>query len=221
MLKSIIDKYRYFLLFTVSLCLSVIVFFSYAYPEGDETVFGFLKRYDVELSAPVKGRITHNGIAVSGMEVVRELSYGGYDKGEPIIDYALTDTNGEFSFKEVKVKSNAPGNIFGQDARLKQNIFIKKDLDEIKDDGEDSYWLWRISKNWVSVPYLNQYLMQLNADLQNEELQYEVDLTQFGLIRDQPVISICYWKGELFSTYYGDTLEEVENFDDLKSNIIN
>ncbi|WP_279386867.1 hypothetical protein [Shewanella frigidimarina] len=38
-------------------------------------MFGFLKRYEVELSAPVKGRITHNGIPVSGMEVVRELSY--------------------------------------------------------------------------------------------------------------------------------------------------
>ncbi|MCL1150068.1 DUF6795 domain-containing protein [Shewanella ulleungensis] len=221
MLKNIIDKYRYFLLLTVSLCLSVIVFFSYAYPEGDETVFGFMKRYEVELSAPVKGRITHNGIPVSGMEIIRELSYGGYDKGKPIIDYALTDTNGEFSFNEVKVKSNAPGNIFGQNARLKQHIFIKKDRDEIKNDGDASYWLWRISKNWVSVPYLNQYLMQLNADLQNKELQYEVDLTQFGLIRDQPVVSICYWKDELFSTYYGDNLDEIESFDDLKSNIIN
>lgn len=221
MLNSLLDKYRYLLLLTVSLFLFVIVFFSYAYPEGDDAVFGFLKRYEVELSAPVKGRITNNGIPVSGMEIVRELSYGGYNKGEPVIDYALTDINGEFSFNEVKVKSNAPGNIFGQNARLKQHIFIKKDRDEIKDDGDDSYWLWRISKNWVSVPYLNQYLIQLNADLQNKELQYEVDLTQFGLIRDQPVISICYWKDELFSTYYGDNLDEIENFDDLKSNIIN
>jgi hypothetical protein len=182
-------------------------------------VFGFLKRYEVELSAPVKGRITHNGIPVSGMEVVRELSYGGYDKGEPIIDYALTDTNGEFSFNEVKVKSNAPGNIFGQNARLKQHIFIKKDRDEIKDDGDDSYWLWRISKNWVSVPYLHQYLMQLNADLQNKELQYEVDLKLFGLISDQPIVSICYWQDELFSTYYGEDLEEIKSFDDLKESI--
>ncbi|MBO1896014.1 hypothetical protein HNW13_009550 [Shewanella sp. BF02_Schw] len=82
-------------------------------------MFGFLKRYEVELSAPVKGRIIKNGIPISGMEIVRELSYGGYDKGEPVIDYTLTDTNGEFSFKEIKVKSNAPGNIFGQDARLR------------------------------------------------------------------------------------------------------
>ena len=217
MLKNIIDKYRYFLLFTVSLCLSVIVFFSYAYPEGDETVFGFLKRYDVELSAPVKGRITHNGIAVSGMEVVRELSYGGYDKGEPIIDYALTDTNGEFSFNEVKVKSNAPGNIFGQNARLKQHIFIKKDRDEIKDDGDDSYWLWSISKNWTSVPYLNKFLLQLNADLNNKEVQHEVDLTQFGFRRDHPLLSICYWEDELITTYYGESMDVVINFNDLKN----
>ena len=68
---------------------------------------------DMKLSCLLlwKGRITHNGIPVSGMEIVRELSYGGYNKGEPVIDYALTDTNGEFSFNEVKVKSNAPGNI--------------------------------------------------------------------------------------------------------------
>ena len=99
---------------------------------------------------------------------------------------------------------------------MKQHIFIKKDRDEIKDDGDDSYWLWRISKNWVSVPYLNLHLIQLNADLQNKELQYEVDLTQFGLIRDQLVVSICYWKDELFSTYYGENLEEINSFDDLK-----
>ncbi|MBB1364681.1 MULTISPECIES: DUF6795 domain-containing protein [unclassified Shewanella] len=216
MLKNIIDKYRYLLLLTVSLFLFVVVFISYAYPEGDEAVFGFLKRYEVELSAPVKGRIIKNGIPISGMEIVRELSYGGYDKGEPVIDYALTDTNGEFSFKEVKVKSNAPGNIFGQDARLRQEIYIKKDLDEIKDGEDKYYWLWFISKNWTSVPYLNQYLMQLNADLQNKELQYEVDLTQFGLRSSQPIASICYWEGELFSVYYGENLEEIKSFDDLK-----
>jgi hypothetical protein len=214
-LNSILDKYRYLLLLTVSLFLFVIVFFSYAYPEGDDAVFGFLKRYEVELSAPVQGRITNNGIPISGAEVVRELSYGGYDKGDPIIDYALTDTNGEFSFKEVKVKSNAPGNIFGQDARLRQEIYIKKEPDEIKDEEDKYYWLWLISKNWISVPYLNKFLLELNADLNNKEVQHEIDLTQFGLIRDQPIISICYWEDELITTYYGESMNVVTNFNDL------
>ena len=61
--------------------------------------------------------------------------------------------------------------------------------------------------------------MQLNADLQNKELQYEVDLKLFGLISDQPIVSICYWQDELFSTYYGEDLEKIKSFDDLKDSI--
>ncbi|WP_394496529.1 DUF6795 domain-containing protein [Shewanella sp. ENK2] len=175
----------------------------------------FFKKYEVELSAPVKGRITNHGEPVSGLEVVRELSYGGHNKGKPIIEHALTDVNGEFSFNEKKIRSNAPGNIFGQDARLRQEIYIKKDSEVIKGEDDNYYWLWLISKNWMSVPYLNSFLLQLNADLTNKEIHYEADLSKFDLRSSQPLASICYWKDELLTSFYGEELEEVTSFDNL------
>ncbi|WP_426359652.1 DUF6795 domain-containing protein [Pseudocolwellia sp. HL-MZ19] len=69
-------------------------------------MFSFFKKTKVQLSPFVKGRITDNGQPLPGLEVVRELFYSGYDKENAIIDYALTNTNGEFSFDEKIVKSH-------------------------------------------------------------------------------------------------------------------
>ncbi|MDO6777063.1 hypothetical protein Q4591_17100 [Shewanella sp. 3_MG-2023] len=213
MSKALFDNYRRpILIFSSILLLFIFLSFSSL---GEQAMFSLFKRYDVELSPVVKGRITDGGKAVSGMEVVRELSYSGYDNGKLIIDYALTDINGEFSFDELIVKSKSPGDIFGQDAPVKQYIFFHKDIDESTDENNE-HWLWRVSKHWTSVPFLNNYLNQLNTDLQNKELHYEFDLTEYGLRADQMVISTCYWQGNKISAYYGDDLEEVTSFDDLE-----
>ncbi|MDO6837541.1 hypothetical protein Q4596_18100 [Pseudoalteromonas carrageenovora] len=155
-------------------------------------MFGLFKSYEVELSPEVKGRITNEGKALSGVEVIRKLFYEGYDRS-PVIDYALTNTRGEFSFEESIVRSKAPGNIVGQDYLIRQEITIKKDLQDVKKNSneDDYYWLWVMSKGWKSVPPVNSLLRELNADLQNEEVQHDLDISQFGGSRYQPLITIC------------------------------
>lgn len=155
-------------------------------------MFGLFKSYEVELSPEVKGRITNEGEALPGVEVIRKLFYEGYDKS-PVIDYALTNTRGEFSFDESIVRSKAPGNIVGQDFLIRQEITIKKDLTGVKNEtnDDDYYWLWVMSKGWRSVPPMSSLLIELNADLQNEEVQHDLDISQYGGSRYQPLITIC------------------------------
>ncbi|MBH0058295.1 hypothetical protein I6F65_15135 [Pseudoalteromonas sp. SWXJZ94C] len=169
----------------------IVLFFLCVYSSENQAMFGLSKSYDVELSPKVKGRVMDKGKVLSGTEVMRKLYYKGYDKS-PVTDYALTDTHGEFSFDELIIKSKAPGNIFGQDYIVTQEISIKKDSKDIKDEADDGYyWLWAMSKGWRSVPPVSNILLTLDADLQNEEAQYDLDIGQYGGPTNEPLISIC------------------------------
>ncbi|WP_219701048.1 DUF4198 domain-containing protein [Marinomonas lutimaris] len=147
-----------------------------------------LKRYDVELSPPVKGRITDNGKPVAGIEVERRLFYSGYSK-EAIFDYATTNADGEFSFEEKIVKSRAPGDIFGQNAPISQKIYIEKN----KSINDENYCLWRVSKGHSPVPPLSLLMSKLNADLQSNEFEYTIDTSGYNVRNEQMVVSICDW----------------------------
>lgn len=172
------------------LVLGFIVFFMCLF-FGESSNFGFFKSYDVEFSSEVKGRITNEGKALSGVEVMRKLYYEGYEKS-PVTDYALTNTHGEFSFDQSVIQSKAPGNIFGQDYLIRQEITIKKDVKDVRNESDDGYyWLWVMSKGWKSVPPVNNLLLNLHADLQNEEIQYDLDISQYGGSQYQPMITIC------------------------------
>ncbi|MDO6466097.1 DUF6795 domain-containing protein [Pseudoalteromonas carrageenovora] len=167
----------------------IVLLFLCVYYLENQAMFGFFKRYDVELSPEVKGRVTDKGKILSGTEVMRKLYYEGYDKS-PVTDYALTNNHGEFSFDQLIIKSKAPGNIFGQDYLIRQEITIKNNSkDNTNNDGY--YWLWVMSKGWRSVPPVNDLLLNLNADLQNEEIQYDLDISHYGGSRYQPLITIC------------------------------
>ena len=48
-----------------------------------------------------------------------------------------------------------------------------------------------MSKGWKSVPPVNDLLLNLNADLQNEEIQYDLDISHYGGSIYQPLITIC------------------------------
>lgn len=173
------------------LCL-IVLFCTCVYSSENQAVFGLFKSYEVQLSPEVKGRITNQGEALAGVEVIRKLFYEGYEKN-PVIDYALTNTRGEFSFDELIVRSKAPGNIVGQDYLIRQEITVKKDLINVKNEANDDgyYWLWVMSKGWKSVPPVSRLLTGLNADLQNEEVQYDLDISQYGGSRYQPLVTIC------------------------------
>ncbi|MBJ7556035.1 DUF6795 domain-containing protein [Marinomonas spartinae] len=172
-----------------------------------------LKRYDVELSPPVKGRITDNGEPVVGAEVVRELFYAGYDKKNALFDYSTTNDNGEFEFDEKIVKSRSPGDIFGQNSMVFQDIYIEKKTEKLSDE-DKYYWLWCTRKSWPSEDQLNKLMLHLEADLQNKEIQHEVDLSKNGGRSDQPIISLCYFKDESIKSYYKSKV--VENYNELK-----
>ncbi len=187
------------------LCFTLIALFIYSMES--QAMFGFLKKTEVQLSPPVKGRITDNGKPLSGIEVVRELFYSGYDKENAIIDHALTNTNGEFSFNEKIVKSRSPSDVFGQNIPVSQEIYIKK---EAKDD---MFLLWGVSKHWRSAPPLNDLMLQLNADLQNKEVDQMVNTTGYNTRNEQLVTTICHWESENITTYYNN--EVITSYDEI------
>ena len=202
------QKCRYLLspvsLFT--LCFTLVAIFLYSME--CQAMFGFFKKTEVQLSPPVKGRITDKGQPLSGVEVVRELFYSGYDKKNPIIDYALTNTQGEFSFDEIVVKSRSPSDIFGQNIPVSQEIYIKKEANE-----DDMFLLWGASKHWRSSPPLNNLMLQLNADLQNKEVDQMVDTTGYNTRNEQLVTTICHWENDKVTTYYNN--EVIRSYEEI------
>ena len=161
-------------------------------------MFGFFKRHTVEMSPEVRGRITEGGKPVSGLQVARSLIYEGYQKGKEHLEHSFTNDNGEFSFQPFIIKSRMPGDLFGQNHRVKQSIYFKR-------DGE-LYTLWFARKVTTPIEPLSKLLLQLNGDIKNKEVHHEIDTEAFGGMARQVVISICHWQGELISTYYKNEL---------------
>jgi len=169
-------------------------------------MFGFFKRYTVEMSPEVRGRITDGGKPVVGIQVARSLSYDGYQNGNEQLQHTLTNENGDFSFTAVTIKSRMPGDIFGQNNRIKQSVYIKQK------DVTSSLWFTR--KDWAPSQTLSKLMLELNADVNNKELHYEIDTTSFGGVPAQVVISICHWKGGFIKTYYENEL--ITSFQEIK-----
>lgn len=161
-----------------------------------QAMFGLLKSYTVEMSPEVSGRITERGKPLSGVQVARSLAYDGYKDGKEQLEHTITNENGEFSFTKMIIKSRKPGNIFGQNMPVMQAIYIERD--------DNLYQLWYTSKVWEPVKPLSDLLVVLNADLQNKEIHHEVDTREFGGMRSQVVISICYFQGSHITSYYNN-----------------
>ncbi|PMG41181.1 hypothetical protein BCU91_11090 [Shewanella sp. 10N.286.52.B9] len=161
-------------------------------------MFGFFKRHTVEMSPEVRGRITDGGEPVVGMQVARSLSYEGYEKGKEQLEHTFTNENGEFTFQPMIVKSRMPGDIFGQNQLVMQIVYVER--------GDKLYRLWGTRKVWEPMPPMSDLLLQLNGDLQNKEVQHLIDTSSYGGMERQNVSTICYWQGELISTYYNNEL---------------
>ncbi len=170
-------------------------------------MFGLFKRYTVEMSPEVRGRITDGGKPVIGMQVARSLVYEGYKNGEEQLEHTMTDDNGEFSFQAMIIKSRKPGDIFGQNIPVKQVIYVER--------GEQLSRLWNTSKVWAAIKPLSDLLLQLNADLQDKQVQHLIDTSNYGGRAQQSVSSICHWQGEVISTYYDNEL--ISSYDEINS----
>ncbi|MCP5078986.1 MAG: carboxypeptidase regulatory-like domain-containing protein [Psychromonas sp.] len=169
-------------------------------------MFGLFKRYDVEMSPQIQGRITDNGTPVSGIKVTRSLSYEGFDKGKEQLEYTTTNNDGQFYFTEKTIKSRKPSDIVGQNMRVKQSIYVERE--------DQLFSLWFARKIWKPIKPLSDLLLQLNCDLQAKEVQHEIDTSKDGGVAGQVVISICHWQGESISSYYNNEL--ISSYDDLK-----
>ncbi len=169
-------------------------------------MFGIFKRYEVEMSPEVRGRITNNGNPLAGIQVARSLSYEGFQKGKEQLEHTTTDADGRFSFKPLMVKSRLPGDLFGQNMLVWQAVYVEHD--------EQLYHLWSTHKIWHPVKPLSELLIQLNCDLQDKKVQHEINTLDYGGMSSQVVGSICHWQGERISTYYNNEL--ISSYDEIK-----
>ncbi len=81
-------------------------------------MFGFLKKQDYVLSAPIKGVLLSDGKPQVGVEVVRSLTYG-----KEYIDKYVTDSDGRFSFPEKVIRTAKPNNMF-DNTSVHQHVYI-------------------------------------------------------------------------------------------------
>ena len=144
-------------------------------------MFGIFKKYDVHLCPEVNGRIIFQGNPVSNIEVFRSLTYGDDDE---ILDKALTDAGGFFSFEEKNIRSRKPGSMFDESS-------IRQVIDF--DYQDKRYLLWGglalgIERNAL----ITNKLARLECDLSSQEEYFEFSST------DDPSVvlgvqSICRW----------------------------
>lgn len=155
---------------------------------GASAMFWPFKKYDVEMSPEVRGVIKLDGVPLSGLTVYRELFYEGYKDGKKISDEAITNAKGEFQFPEFVIRSRAPKDIFGQSFLIAQYIYTKFE--------EKDIYIWRVSKFAQKIPIASELMLNLNCDLTQEEMHYDLKDPKTGEKIYFPLTSICHWKGQ-------------------------
>ncbi|MBU2870473.1 hypothetical protein KO502_07170 [Colwellia sp. E2M01] len=144
-------------------------------------MFGLFKKYDVHLSPEVHGVITKEGKPVVGLTVFRGLTYGD-DK--ELVDEAITDNKGRFSFEEKNIRSRKPGSMFDE-SRIRQVIVAKAE--------NKQYMLWYTQAIGIEPnKALTEHLKKLNCELENSEEKIRFnsyEYPQAGYL----VHSICRW----------------------------
>ncbi|WP_281556896.1 carboxypeptidase-like regulatory domain-containing protein [Thalassomonas sp. RHCl1] len=202
LINALIHSRKCQLAIAIIACFLYVIFIQ---PQEVRGMFNMFKRYQVEMSPEVRGRITDGGEPVAGIQVARTLLYEGYQNGKEQLEHTTTDTNGRFSFKPMVVKSRKPGGIFGQNLPVLQAVYVERD--------EQLFSLWSTSKSWKSIQPLADLMLQLNCDLQDKEVQHLINATNYGGLPRQSVTSICHWQGELISTYYNNEL--ISSYDEI------
>lgn len=148
-------------------------------------MFWPFKRYDVEMSPRVAGRVMDGDKPVVGIEVFRVLVYQGYKKGKELRASTVTDLKGRFEFSELMVRSRYPGDIFGQNFGVYQGVYL--------DDGPEVTYLWSTNKPPHHIATLAKLISNLDCEIKAKEKDYEIDVLAEGGRREQPITSICVW----------------------------
>lgn len=155
------------------------VLFFLVISEVSAGMFGFGKKYHVQLFPEVQGRVTMNGKALEGVTVFREATYDHMESQE-----TRTGPDGRFSFPEWNIQSRTPGKPFVED-RMRQVVAVEHETGD--------YLLWHYVTGRVEgEKVVAEKLSSLNCDLSDEEI-----IHHFPSVEDpsftHDVSSICRW----------------------------
>ncbi len=136
--------------------------------QGCADMFGFFNKQDVTLSLQIKGRLLKNGKPQAGVNITRELIYG-----DSYIDKVITDSNGEFYFKNKTIRSSNPSNMFFNSSLL-QSIYIGNNQDE------DSILWYATIQFTEEQALLSDILNNFKCELGEEAITYDIPIKNSG-----------------------------------------
>lgn len=149
--------------------------------QANANMFGLFKKYDVQLSPIVQGKIKLHGKPVSNQKVTRSLTYGDDDEQ---IDIVTSDLNGDFSFPEKMISSKRPGSMFDE-STVRQIIVIERD--------NEKYLLWYSDTLGITpAQAISDRLLSLKCDLNNSEETFEFPSIEHPKL-NHFTYSICRW----------------------------
>lgn len=128
-------------------------------------MFGFSKKQEFVLSAPVEGQLLNDGKPFANEKVTRLLSYG-----KEYVDETVTNKDGYFSFQEKVIKTSKPENMFDNES-LFQHIYIQDDNEEI------TIWAVRVVLHEKSNT-LKKLLAELKCDIKHAPDTYDIPIEE-------------------------------------------
>jgi hypothetical protein len=148
-------------------------------------LLAWLKRYDVELSPTVEGRLTESGTPLEDVRITRELHYG-----KSYIDETYSDEQGRFSFPPKTIQSRLPGRPLSE-ARTIQVIVAHTNKEDLL--------LWQAATDALEIPEtLRNYLSQLTCDVQNPQRTHHLPNKEHPNFPHN-IGSICQWPNQASS----------------------
>jgi hypothetical protein len=144
-------------------------------------MFGWFKRFDVNLCPDVQGRITLHGEPVPDVRITRSLEF--MDDKERV-DHTVTDASGAFFLPEKNIRSSKPGSMFGLE-------FTNQDI--VAEYRGEKYIIW--SSPQFGIKKIEEYrnkLTSLNCELASNPVQFEFKNKKNPHI-DHYATSICRW----------------------------
>lgn len=160
------------------LMLSVVGLFLVS-SEVSAGMFGFGKKYDVELFPAVEGRIARDGVPLEGVTIVREATYDDAELQE-----TETGPDGRFYFPSWTIQSRTPGKPFTE-ARLRQVVAAEYQ--------ERKYLLWYYVTDSIETErVVAEKLHTLDCDLTNDEISHHFPVAENPSFTHN-VASICRW----------------------------
>lgn len=148
-------------------------------------LIAWLRRYDVELSPTVKGRLTESGTPLKEVRITRELHYG-----KSYTDETYTDEEGRFSFTPKTIRSRLPGHPLSE-VRTIQLIAAHT--------AKGDLLLWQAATGALEIPEtLRHYLSHLECDAQNPERTHQLPNREHPHFPHN-IGSICQWPDQASS----------------------